>query len=129
MLALFHCLPDFENKSLIIETDNSGLVSAYKNGRSRTCPYLNMLLESINYIAMMYSVNLYIRHVNHKTTQDSACADALTRDDKDMEAILLTTKKENQFFNFPDLLNDWMDDPYVADSFPFDFYRAIQYEN
>ena len=112
-----------------IETDNSGLVWAYKKGRSRTCPYLNMFLESINYVAMMYSVNLYIRHVNRKTTQDSACADALTRDDKDMETILLTTKQENQFFNFPDLLNDWMDAPYVAESFPFDFYRAIQYEN
>ena len=129
MLALFHFLPAFSNKSLVIETDNSGLVWAYKKGRSRTCPYLNMFLESINYVAMMYSVNLYIRHVHRKTTQDSACADALTRDDNDMEAVLLTTKQENQFFNFPDLLNDWMDDPYVADSFPFDFYRAIQYEN
>ena len=78
---------------------------------------------------MMYSVNLYIRHVYCKTTEDSASADALTRDDNDMAAILLCTKKANQFFYFPDLLNDWMDDPYVADSFPFDFYRAIQYEN
>ena len=67
-----------------IETDNSGLVWAYKKGRSRTCPYLNMFLESINYVALMYSVTLYIRHVNRKTTQVSACADALTRDDKDM---------------------------------------------
>ena len=78
---------------------------------------------------ILYSVNLYIRHVNRKTTQDSACADALTRHDKDMEAILLTTKQENRFFNFPVLLNEWMDDPYVADLFPFDFYRAIHYEN
>ena len=72
MLALFHFLPAFSNKSLVIETDNSGLVWAYKKGRSRTCPYLNMFLESINYVAMMYSVNLYIRHVHRKTTQDSA---------------------------------------------------------
>ena len=46
-----------------------------------------------------------------------------------MEAILLTTKQENKFFNFPDLLNDWMEDTYVADLFPFDFYRTIKYEN
>ena len=106
MLALFHFLPQFENKSLIIETDNSGLVWAYKAGRSKTCPYLNMLLESINYVAMMYSVNLYIKHVYHKTTEDSASADALTRDDDDMAAILQSTKEHNQYFNFPDLLND-----------------------
>ena len=102
MLALFHFLPDFKNKSLIIETDNSGLVLAYKKGRLRTCPYLNMLLESINYVAMMYSVNLNICHVNRKTTEDSASADALTRDDDNLAAILLSIKKKNKFFNFSD---------------------------
>ena len=52
-------------------------------------------------------------------------ADALTRDDNDMAAILSNTKQHNQFFNFPDLLNGWMGAPYLAESFPWTFLEQL----
>ena len=125
MLALHHFIPNFAGQSLIIDCDNEGLVWAWKKGRSKTCKYLSLLLNAMNYVAVMYSVNLYFRHVKRKTTPASIMADHLTRDDDHRDAILKLTKDRNKFFGFPPLLLDWMHNPTVYDNFAFEFYNSI----
>ena len=125
MLALHHFIPNFAGQSLIIDCDNEGLVWAWKKGRSKTCKYLSLLLNAMNYVAIMYSVNLYFRHVKRKTTPASIMADHLTRDDDHRDAILKLTKDRNKFFGFPPLLLDWMHNPTVYDNFAFEFYNSI----
>ena len=126
MLALYQFIPNFAGQSLIIDCDNEGLVWAWRKGRSKTCKYLSLLLNAMNYVAVMYSVNLYFRHVKRKTTPASTMADHLTRDDNHREAILKLTKDRNKFFGFPPVLLDWMQNPTVYDNFAFEFYQAIK---
>ena len=124
LLALHHFISEFEGQSIIIDCDNEGLVWAWQIGRSKTCKYLSQILNTINYTAVMYSVNLYFRHVKRKTTPASIMADHLTRDDDDRAAILKLTKLRNQHFGFPPLLHDWMQNPTIYDNFAFEFYNS-----
>ena len=129
MLALYHFIPNFAGKSIVIDCDNERLVWAWKKGRSKSCKYLSQILIAMNYVAVMYSVNLNLRHVKRKTTPASVMADHLTRDDKARAAILNLTKERNKFFGFPTLLYDWMQRPSIYDNFAFEFYNSIINKN
>ena len=126
MLAFYHFLPLFKGQSLIIDCDNEGLVWAWRQGRSKTCQYLSQLIAAMNYSAVMFSVNVYFRHVRRKTTPASIMADHLTRDDEKAQAILRLTKPHNIHFGFPPILIDWMMYPTIYNNFAFEFHDSIK---
>ena len=94
---------EFQGHSLIFENDNMGLVWSFRKGRSKRCPYVTMIIQALNYVAVHFSVNLIVRHRKRKTTPDSVLADTLTRQDDASKLALSLLQPKNFEENSGDL--------------------------
>ena len=126
-LPLSHEIHLFTNSGLIVMTDNTGVVYAYKRGRSRACDLTSSLIQALNVLVSEFSVQLEIRHIKRRSNALSTIADKLTRSDDDADDVIRGFGKPK--YGLPTSLHNWTLNPYVDHMLGFDIVDDIKNNN
>ena len=126
-LPLSHEINLFINSGLIVMTDNTGVVYAYKRGRSRVCDLTSSLIQALNILVSEFSVQLEIRHVKRRSNGLSTIADKLTRSDDEADDVIRSFGTPK--YGLPTSLHNWTLNPFVDHMLGFDIVQDIKNNN
>ena len=122
-LPIYHFIPFYTGKNIIIHTDNKGLFYAWSKGRSDSCLYTSCLLKALMYVSCQFSVNLIIYHKKRRSTHLSLLADILTRCDN--ESDHLKSVYIHQKYGLAPSIKMWMKNPFIDNIFGAEIVHDI----